>query len=345
MTKEERVKAVLAGQEVDRIPASVWMHISEFDQDPRALAEAMVDFNTKFDFDFVKMMPFGAYTVPDWGAKLDIFCDKYKEVEVAAPGVVDVDDYYRMEVLPATYGTWGKTLQTAQWVGKELARRGASDTPFMQTIFSPSTTLKKLTNNKMFADIVEHPEAVHNALEVITQTTINFINANIEAGVSGFFFATQCATYDLMTDAAYAEFGKPYDLRVINAYKDKTWFNVLHIHGSNTMFETLCKYPLPVLNWHDRQDGPTMAEAAKLTDKVFLGGLREGPAIVNGHLVYDSIMAKADETPAGVEAHIHEVMDAMDGKRLLIGPGCVADPHSSDENIQAVRHAVDTWRK
>ena len=65
MTKEERVKAVLAGQEVDRIPASVWMHISEFDQDPRALAEAMVDFNTKFDFDFVKMMPFGAYTVPD----------------------------------------------------------------------------------------------------------------------------------------------------------------------------------------------------------------------------------------------------------------------------------------
>lgn len=344
MTREERIRAVLGGQEIDRVPASVWMHINEFDQDPRSLAEAMVDFNEANDFDFIKMMPFGAYTVADWGAKLDIFCTKYQEVEIAAPGVVDVDDYYRMEVLPATYGTWGKTLQVAQWVSRELEKR-KTPTPFMQTIFSPFTTLNKLTKNKMFADIVDHPEAVHNALEVITETTINFVKANIEAGVSGFFFATQCATYDLMTDAGYAEFGKPYDLRVINAYKDQTWFNVLHIHGKNTMFETMSKYPLPILNWHDRQDGPTMAEAKKLTDKVFLGGLREGPAIVNGKLVYDSIMAGEGANPASIEAHIHEVMDVMDGKRLLVGPGCVADPRSSEENIRAVRHAVETWRK
>ena len=46
------------------------------------------------------------------------------------------------------------------------------------------------------------------------------------------------------------------------------------------------------------------------------------------------------------ESARRKVADALvDGKRLLIGPGCVADPHSSDENIRAVRHAVDTWRK
>ena len=345
MNKTERVKAVIEGKEVDRVPASVWMHVSDKDQDSRSLAETMVDFNLKYDFDFIKMMPFGAYTTPDWGAKLDIFCNKFEEVEIAAPGIVDVEDYYGIDVLPATYGTWGRTLQLAQWVGKELAKKGASDTPYIQTIFSPTSTLKKLTNNKAFADMVEHPEAVHHALEVITETTINFINANIEVGVSGVFFATQCATYDLMTDIGFAEFCKPYDLRVINAFKDKTWFNVLHVHGSNTMFETVCNYPLPVINWHDRQDGPTMAEASKLCDKIFLGGLREGPAIVNGRLVYDSIMAQDGETPDSIEAHIHEVMDAMDGKRLMIGPGCVADPHSSEENIRAVRNAVDSWKK
>ena len=72
MTREERVRAAVEGREPDRVPVSVWMHISDKDQDSRSLAEAMVEFNEKYDYDFIKMMPFGAYTIPDWGAKLDI---------------------------------------------------------------------------------------------------------------------------------------------------------------------------------------------------------------------------------------------------------------------------------
>ena len=68
MNREERVRAAIEGREPDRIPASVWMHISDKDQDPRSLAEAMVEFNETYDYDFIKMMPFGAYTVSDWGA-------------------------------------------------------------------------------------------------------------------------------------------------------------------------------------------------------------------------------------------------------------------------------------
>ena len=69
MTRKERIQAALLKKEVDRLPVSVWMHFSEFDQDPRSLAETMVSFNEKFDYDFIKMMPFGAYSTPDWGAK------------------------------------------------------------------------------------------------------------------------------------------------------------------------------------------------------------------------------------------------------------------------------------
>lgn len=337
MNREERVRAVLAGKEPDRIPASVWMHFSQYDQDPRSLAQVMVEFNEKYDYDFIKMMPFGAYTTPDWGSKLEIFCDKYKEVEIIAPGINDVSDYTKLEVLPATYGTWGKTLQISQWV-ERLAK---PNTPYMQTVFSPATTLKKLAGARFLTDIKEHPEAVHHALEIITETTINFVKANIEAGVSGFFFATQCASYDIMDDITFAEFCKPYDLRVINAYKDKTWFNTIHIHGLNTMFDTLSAYPLPVLNWHDRQTNPSLKEAREKSSKVFLGGLREGPAIVGTALQYDSIMATKTVTPEDIKAHIREAIDMVGGKGLLIGPGCVADPHSSEENLRAVRDAVE----
>ena len=45
MNREERIRAVLEGKQPDRVPVSVWMHMSEYDQDSRSLAEAMVAFN------------------------------------------------------------------------------------------------------------------------------------------------------------------------------------------------------------------------------------------------------------------------------------------------------------
>ena len=132
----------------------------------------------------------------------------------------------------------------------------------------------------MLQDMLECPELVHQALTAITETTINFVKANIEAGVSGFFFASQCAGRDFMGDTMFAEFCKPYDLQVINSYKDRTWFNVLHIHGGNIRFEEMSKYPCNVLNWHDRQNGPSLKAARENCQKAFLGGLYEGPSIV-----------------------------------------------------------------
>jgi uroporphyrinogen decarboxylase len=49
MNREERVRAALAGKEVDRVPVAAWMHLSAFDQDPISLAEAEVDLTEKLE--------------------------------------------------------------------------------------------------------------------------------------------------------------------------------------------------------------------------------------------------------------------------------------------------------
>lgn len=144
-----------------------------------------------------------------------------------------------------------------------------------------------------------------------------------------------------MGDTMFAEFCKPYDLRVINSYKDVTWFNVLHVHGSNIRFDEMSRYPCNVLNWHDRQNGPSLKEARAKCSKAFLGGLYEGPAIVGSSLEYDSIMSRPGTTPDMIKKHIREAIDMVDGKGLLVGPGCVADPRSPEENLRAVREAVE----
>ncbi len=339
MNREERIRAVLEGRTPDRLPVSVWMHMSDVDQDPVSLAEALCGFNEKYDYDFIKMMPCGAYMVPDWGAKLQIFADKYKEAEIGAPGISCVEDYMRLEPLPAIYGNWGRTLQLAQ----RLSKLVKPNTPYIQTIFTPATTLKKLAGTPRLAkDMVENPGAVHQALDVITETTVNFVKANIEAGVSGFFLATQCATYDFMTDLQFAEFCKPYDGKVIRAFSGETWFNVFHIHGGNIMFDAVKDYDCNVLNWHDRYTPPSLAQAREKTGKVFLGGLREVPTIIGSRLSYDSILAT--ESADGIERHVREAADMVGGKGLIVGPGCVADPRSPEENLRAVRRAAAQYK-
>lgn len=335
MTREERIRAALAGGETDRIPLSVWMHLSEVDQDPKSLACEMAANNEEYDFDFIKMMPFGAYTTQDWGARIKIYCDRYKEPVIVEPAIKALSDYGEIQVLEATHGTWGKSLEVAQHLSKCIARH----TPFIQTIFSPATTLKKLTSERLIQDMLENPAEVHKALRAITETTVNFIKANIEAGVSGFFFATQTATYDYMTDILFAEFCKPYDLQVINSYKDKTWFNVVHIHGSNIMHDTVSRYPCNCLNWHDRDTQPDMETARKTVAKTFLGGIQEVPTITDGVLSYESILQRS--TPQQIISHVHEAIAMVEGKSLIIGPGCVCSPRAPKENLHAVRKAVE----
>lgn len=336
MHREERIKAVIDGNKPDRVPVSVWFHFSKYDQDPVSLAEVEAEFVEKYDYDFIKMMPFGEYGIQDLGAKLNIFCQTGKPVTLARPGIQSVEDYFDLKVIPGIQGTYGKQVEFAQHL-KKLVRK---DTPIIQTIFSPLTTLHKLTDGKVLEDMKESPKAVYHALEVITAITNDFINYNIAAGVDGFFFATQDAQEDFITLEDYRTFGEFYDLAVMNSYVKQTWFNVIHIHGLNVYFDEIeKKYPTAVLNWHDRNTVPSLSEARQRTDRPFLAGILAATRIVNGKRIRDDIVK--DGRPKEIISHIHEAIESVEGKGLMIGPGCVVAQDCPEENLRAVRQAVE----
>ena len=70
-----------------------------------------------------------------------------------------------------------------------------------------------------------------------------------------------------------------------------------------------------------------------------LGGIQEVPYFVDGVLHYDSIMARS--TRNEIIAHVREAIREVDGKGLIIGPGCVVDPKTSEANFMAIREAVE----
>jgi uroporphyrinogen decarboxylase len=145
MNREERVRAALASKDVDRVPVATWMHLSQFDQDPISLAEAEVELTEKYDFDYIKMMPFGLYSTQDFGNQLTIYCDPYEEPIVKRFAIQSPADYDALRAIPAIQGTYGKQIEFA----RELIRRRTPGTPCIQTIFSPFSTLKKMAGDRL----------------------------------------------------------------------------------------------------------------------------------------------------------------------------------------------------
>ncbi|HWR23719.1 MAG TPA: uroporphyrinogen decarboxylase family protein [Feifaniaceae bacterium] len=336
MNKTERIKAALRGEAVDRVPVNLWMHFSTVDQDPRSLAETQAAFAKKYDFDFIKLMPFGLYGVQDYGAKVKIFNQVNLPPIVDDYGVHSISDWGDIGPLPAHYGTYGKQVQLARYALK-LANKNL---PVIQTIFSPLTTARKLAGDRILLDMKEDPKLFKQALQAITETTVNFVKANLEEGIDGFFFATQCANHDFLTVEEYREFGEYFDVQVINAYRDRTYFNVAHIHGDNGMFELIANYPVNCINWHDRWSSPTLSEARTLTKKCLLGGIREVPYYdASGNRIRGSLLN--DGTVEEVEQHVREAVSAVGGRGLILGPGCVADQKVPEKSLYALRRAVE----
>lgn len=336
MNKDERIARALEGKSVDRIPISVWRHFSAEDQDPVSLAEVTADFAETYDFDFIKMMPFGSYGIQDLGAQIQIFAKRGEMPKVIRYGIQRIEDYYNLRVIPGIQGSYGKQVEFAA----RLARRVSPHTPFIQTIFSPLTILHELAGDRIYKDIEEAPNAVRRALSVIVEITADFVRYNIEAGVSGFFFATKEARKDILPLDTFRKFEEFYSLQVLETYVKKTWLNVIHIHGLDIYFDEVAKtYPGNVLNWHDRYTEPSLKGARQITSKTLLGGIALEKHEEQGKLVTQDILLRG--TPDSIIQHIHKAIDEVDGRGLIIGPGCSVAQWVSDENLKAARKAVE----
>src|SRR6266508_4130342 len=226
MTKRERVTAALGRKTVDRAPVSFWRHAPDVDHTARGLAGAMLDFQRRWDLDFIKVMSSGVYCVEDWGCKV-----AYTGARAA--------DWARLRPLDPGAGALGRELEALRLIvdGK------SDDAPVLHTIFSPLTIARKLAGDQLAADLAQNPKAVLQALEVITDTVIAYAMAAVAAGADGFFVATQTGSPDVMTREDKGRFGLLYLRRLLESLEGKSDFTLLHIHGKNIYFDELAALP------------------------------------------------------------------------------------------------------
>jgi uroporphyrinogen decarboxylase len=324
MSKRKRLEATIAGEAVDRPAAALWRHWPVDDQRAEDLARSTLDFQRTFDFDFIKVTPSSNYCLADWGA-VSYWEGNQEGTREWGPRVVQsAEDWTRLRPLDPSSGLLDEIRRALHLIGGEVGE----EVPFIQTIFNPLAQARNLAGERLLADLRQHPEALKAGLETITQTIVRFIEAARPSGMAGIFLALQHATYDLLNEAEYREFGRPYDLRILEA-ADGLWFNLLHLHGTHVMFDLVAEYPVQAINWHDQETPPSLAEAKGRFPGALVGGLRQWETMLRG-------------TPERVGSEARAAIEETGGRRLVIGTGCVTPITAPIVNIRAARDAVES---
>lgn len=325
MRKAERIQAALERKAVDRPPVSFWRHFPEIDDNPRALAEALIAFHARYDLDFIKVMPTGVYCVEDWGCRV-----AYRGGVDGSRGCVDhavkrPDDWGKIRPLDLEQGALGRELQCL----REVVKGRQDGAPVLQTIFSPLTIAKKLAGDERFlADLRERPALIHGALEVITETMRRYTAACLESGGDGIFFATQMAASGLVTPEEHQIFSEPYDRRVLDQVAGRSAISILHVHGVSIPFDVMAAYPIPAINWHDRRTSPSLREAQRMYRGAVVGGLNEVETLRNG-------------PEEAVRVQARDALEQTGGMGHILAPGCVVPLDVPESNLRIIRAAVE----
>ncbi len=326
MNHIDRVKAALKGAPVDRPPASMWRHFYNLETSTDGTVKSLVDFQRRYDWDYMKVNVRAQYHAEDWGATYVYPGGPYDSPHADKLPVKKAADWARLKPLDPTKGALGAHLEVLRRINAEFK----GQVPLLMTVFGPLGVASKLveSDDVLSQHMKEDPKSVKSGLEAITQTFAAYVPKCLEAGASGLFFATTgWGTYDRINDLQFDEFSRPYDLRVLAAARPG-WFNVLHVCKSHNMLRRLADYPVQAFNWDSLDPtNPTLRDGLSITTRAVIGGIPQ----------------KGTEklTPQDAKRFVDEAMTQTGGRRFLLGTGCTFSPRTPDAVVAAFKQAVD----
>jgi uroporphyrinogen decarboxylase len=322
-THKERMQAAINGELIDRPPVALWRHFPVDDQSPASLAKATLHYQQTYDFDLVKVTPASSFCLKDWGVE-DVWKGHTEGTRQYTRHVIhSPKDWETLPVLDPTASHLSGQLACLRLIRSELS----PETPLLQTVFSPLAQAKNLAGGEtLIAHLRLHPEAVMKGLATIAESTRRFVEACLSIGIDGVFYAIQHAQASLLTLGEYKTFGLPNDLKVLEP-SNELWCNLLHLHGHDVYFSLLESFNFQIANWHDRETFPSLKEAQQIYSGVVCGGMRQDT------LVY--------ENQAEVQKEAADAIQQTNGKRLLLGTGCVVPIIASHGNLITARKSVE----
>ncbi len=319
----ERMQACVNGEMLDRPPVSLWRHFPVDDQVPENLARATVHFQNSYDFDLVKVSPSSSFCLKDWGVTDAWAGDSEGTRQYTSRVITEPQHWETLPVLDPSSHFLSAQLDCLQMIRREIG----AQVPIIQTIFSPLAQAKNLAGGRtLLVHLRKYPQAVLKGLETISRTTQRFIESASQVGIDGIFYAVQHAQASLLSEDEYVTFGLPFDLKCIQPAQN-LWCNVLHVHGQDIYFSLIQSLNSPILNWHDRDTPPSLADAQKEFSGVVCGGIARETLVYKNR---NEVLLEARDAIAQTK-----------GEKLILSTGCVVPIIAPYGNILAARRSVE----
>ena len=137
------------------------------------------------------------------------------------------------------------------------------------------------------------------------------------------------ATEDVMTTKEYEIWGRPFDLKILDAVRDAP-FNVLHVHGKRIHFDSVMNYPVSAINWSHFATEPSLKEGKARSGRTVLGGIDEATA--------------SGVSAPEISEQVAIVIGEISPRGLIVTPGCSIPTDTRELTLRVLKHAVETCR-
>lgn len=308
MNKIQRVRAALAGDPVDRVPASFWFHFPKDQAHGKESVQAHLDYYRQAGLDFLKIMNEHPYRV---------------ETQIKNPV-----DWRKLKPAPLNSAFYQEQLDEIKMITDALDGECLTTA----TIFNPFSSGNHCSGKQVTEHLKTDPESVNIGLSTIAESLAVFAEACLEAGADGIYFSAQGGEADRFEEDVFLETIKPHDLTVLNAIKDQGELNILHICRDNIRLHLYSNYPGKAVNWAaTAQNNIPLSAGKKLFNRTILGGMDNRGVIVDG-------------APKEIESRVHAILEEFGAQNLILGADCTLPTDIKVDHIQAAVEATGSYQ-
>jgi len=292
LSRKERVDRALAGKDVDRPPFSLWHHFGL--KTAQEHAARTLEFHRAYRTDFVKVMSDFDYPKP-------------------------AGKWYELKVNPNPFPDQIRSL--------ELIRDGLNGDGYMlETVFNPFNVAQKLSSkDEVLRLMKEKPQALLDALDVITQSEILHAKRALSTGAAGILFSVANANQKELSPAEYEKFSRPFDKRFMEAVADAR-LNFLHLHVEPAYLPHVRDFKGPVVNYSMHVSGIPIGDMRREYPSMTIAG---GVDEVNYRKLAPEEMKRQWQAAARAA-----------GSRYILTPGCSVPNDSAPEELTRLAKAV-----
>jgi uroporphyrinogen decarboxylase len=342
LNSTQRIRALLTGREIDRTPIAGWFHMPLVDQNVTDFTREIINTTDYYGWDFLKIMSNGHYPTAAYGGKIKYSTNSEKwNGDIYDYPVKQCADLEKLSVLTRDNAVFRHELA----IVSELYSHYRGDIPLIATIFNPITFLQELISSLNPAPVLElicnNRALIHKTLKVLLETNLMLIDAFVEKKADGIFYVNQFASRNVVNAELFDEFSLPYDEEILRYLDNKTWFNIIHLHGTGGLyFEKYTNLPFQAFSWEccpsntDANHTDSLTKVKAMFNKVLITGIDQNTDFISP----ENDRAAVKRT---LQMRYANALRENGGNRFIFAPGCALPLNTPRYFFRLIKDVVE----